>query len=91
MCAVRNRYLLMLKNEIPALFWRDFLSIAAYDVAIIGYLLLRERESLSALKSAWKLRRKMLEKRRVIQAKRKADATEMAKYFRGEKGVTQTE
>jgi GT2 family glycosyltransferase len=90
MCAVRNRYLLMLKNEIPALFWRNFLPIAFYDVAIIGYLILRERESLSALRSAWSLRKKMLAKRRVIQSRRKADAAEMAKYFRGEKGVLES-
>jgi GT2 family glycosyltransferase len=90
MCAVRNRYLLMLKNEIPALFWRDFLSIAAYDAAIIGYLLLQERESLSALRSAWKLRKHMMEKRRVIQSRRRIDAAAMAKYFRGEKRVLES-
>lgn len=90
MCAVRNRYLLMLKNEIPALFWRDFPPIAVYDAAIIGYLLLRERESLSALRSAWSLHRKMLTKRRAIQSRRKVTASEMAHYFRGDKGVGQS-
>ncbi len=83
MCAVRNRYLLMLKNEIPSLFWRDFFHIALYDIGIIGYLLLRERESLSALRSAWVLRQKMLAKRRIIQSRRQIETTEMAKYFRG--------
>jgi GT2 family glycosyltransferase len=90
MCAVRNRYLLMLKNEIPTLFWRDILPIAFYDIAIIGYLILRERESLSALRSAWSLRSKMLTKRRVIQSRRKVTAADMAKYFHGEKGVLES-
>lgn len=88
MCAVRNRYLLMLKNEIPSLFWRDFLHIAVYDTAIIGYLILRERESLSALRSAWSLRKKMLSKRRIIQSGRKISAAEMQPYFRGEETVS---
>jgi GT2 family glycosyltransferase len=78
MCAVRNRYLLMMKNEIPVLFWRDLWRIAAYDLAIIGYLVLRERASLRGLTSAWALRGKMWEKRRAIHAKRRASADEIA-------------
>lgn len=78
MYAVRNRYLLMLKNEIPRLFWRDVLRIAGYDIAIFGYVLLREPASLRAFASAWRLRRTMLEKRRIIHAKRRIQVKEMA-------------
>lgn len=77
----RNRYLLMLKNEIPAHFWRDFPQIAAYDAGIVGYLLLRERESLPALGSAWGLRGRMLAKRRIIQGGRRVGWREMARWF----------
>lgn len=79
--AVRNRYLMMMKNEIPALFWRDILWIALYDIAILGYLLLREPSSLTALAEAWKLRKSMLKKRRIIQSKRKATREDMAAWF----------
>lgn len=78
MCAVRNRYLLMMKNEIPALFWRDLWRIAAYDLAIVGYLVLRERSSLRGLASAWGLRRNMWAKRRAIHTKRRVSADEIA-------------
>jgi GT2 family glycosyltransferase len=77
----RNRYLLMLKNEIPAHFWRDLPHIAPYDAGIIGYLLLRERESLPALASAWGLRGRLLAKRRIIQAARRAEWQAVARWF----------
>ncbi|MFN8450429.1 MAG: glycosyltransferase family 2 protein, partial [Anaerolineae bacterium] len=79
---VRNRYLLMLKDEIPAHFWRDFPAIVAYDLGILGYLLLRERESLAALRSAWALRERMMQKRRIIQAGRRVGWRDMARWFR---------
>ncbi|MEP7292606.1 MAG: glycosyltransferase family 2 protein [Chloroflexota bacterium] len=81
LCAVRNRYLLMLKNEDPALFRRDLLPIIAYDAAIIGYLLLRERSSLRALGSAWALRHKMSAKRRQIQSRRRATTEQIAPFM----------
>ena len=81
--AVRNRYLLMLKNEIPKLFLRDLPWIALYDAAILGYVLLREPASLTALTDAWKLRKRMLEKRRIIHARRKASPQDMAVWLRG--------
>ncbi len=81
LCAVRNRYLLLLKNEDPALFRRDFFHIITYDIAILGYLLLRERSSLRALGSAWALRRKMLAKRRQIQARRRVSSAQLAPFM----------
>jgi GT2 family glycosyltransferase len=79
--AVRNRYLLMLKNEIPALFLRDLPWIVLYDAAILGYLLLREPSSLAALAEAWKLRKSMIEKRHIIHARRKASREDIAVWF----------
>lgn len=80
---VRNRYLMMLKNEISSLFRRDLAAIAPYDAGIVGYLLLRERASLGALPSAWRLRARMLAKRRVIQLRRTVDAEAIARWFTG--------
>jgi GT2 family glycosyltransferase len=47
--AVKNRYLLLLKNEGPAGLRRDFWRIACYDLELMAYLLLFERSSLVAL------------------------------------------
>lgn len=80
----RNRYLLMLKNEHPAHFWRDLWAILPYDVGILAYMLLRERPSLRAVASAWALRRRMLHKRRAIQRGRQADWRAVARWFRGD-------
>jgi len=80
---VRNRYLLMIKNEIPAHFWRDFPYIAAYDAGIFAYILLFERESLAAFRSVLELRSRMVEKRRYIQAQRRVDWHELARWFAG--------
>jgi len=80
---VRNRYLLMLKNEIPVHFWRDFPFIAAYDAGIVAYMLLFERESLSAFRSLFEIQPRMLEKRRQIQAGRRVEWRDIARWFVG--------
>jgi GT2 family glycosyltransferase len=79
---VRNRYLLMMKNEIPAHFFRDLWAIAAYDLAIFAYLLFKERQSLAALKSAWGLRHRMFAKRRIIQQQKRVDWKTLPPFFR---------
>jgi GT2 family glycosyltransferase len=77
----RNRWLLLLKNEMAAGLRRDLLWIAGYDLAILGYLLLRERASLRAVESAWRLRGRMLAKRRIIQARRRAEWRDLRHWF----------
>ncbi len=79
---LRNRYLLMLKNEQILHFLCDLPFIALYDLGILAYVLLRERDSLAAYRSAWALRRRMLAKRRVIQAGRRATWHDIARAFR---------
>jgi GT2 family glycosyltransferase len=79
---VQNRYLLMMKNEVNQLFWRDFWAISIYDLAILFFILLRERDSFSALLSAWNLRKRMMQKRRVIHANRTASIQEMRRWLR---------
>jgi GT2 family glycosyltransferase len=46
--AVKNRYLLLIKNETAAGWQRDWLHILWYDLKILGYICLFERSSLKA-------------------------------------------
>src|SRR5690606_15863735 len=62
---VRNRYLLLLKNDAPL--WWELPILLAYDLGILIYVLLRERKSLTAYPAAWQLARKILAKRRIIR------------------------
>ncbi|NIM96327.1 MAG: glycosyltransferase [Anaerolineales bacterium] len=48
--AVKNRYLLMIKNESPATFRRDVLRILSYDMQILVYIILFERSSMVAFR-----------------------------------------
>lgn len=52
--AVKNRYLLILKNEAICTWKRDWPKIIWYDLKILGYLILRERSSLSAISSVYR-------------------------------------
>ncbi len=78
---VRNRYLLMMKNEIMPHFWRDAPAIVWYDLKILGFIVLKERASLRAFGSAWQMRQRMMAKRRIIQAGRKVEWRELRKFF----------
>lgn len=80
-CAVQNRYLLMLKNEVGELFRRDLLPILIYDIMIIGYLIVFETRSLKGVYSAWRLRKKIRKKRQHIQQNRKISIAELSQYF----------
>lgn len=79
--AVRNRYLLILKNLPPSLMWRFAPFMLAYDAAILGYLLLFERSSLPAYADVWRLRGRMGRKRRVIQSRRVLHEQTLARWF----------
>ncbi len=78
---VRNRYLLMMKNEIAPHFWRDAPAIVWYDLKILGFILLKERASLRAFGSVWQMRKRMMAKRRIIQAGRTVEWRELRKFF----------
>lgn len=81
MLSVRNRYLLSVKNEIPAHFLRDLPFILFYDAGVLAYMLLRERTSLQAFRSLWQLRQRMLKKRHLIQSRRRVDANAITRWF----------
>lgn len=67
--ALRNRYLLMIKNDKITHLLRDLPFILVYEVLILGYLILRERKSLRSYLGVWQLRRKFLQKRHIIQSR----------------------
>jgi len=80
---VRNRYLLMLKNDAPQHFLRDLPYIAAYDLKVLAYILLFERRSMRAYGSTAKLLQRMRDKRRYIQANKRVDWREIKHWFMG--------
>ena len=77
--SVRNRYLLLLKNEAPATWRRDWPAILAYDALILAYLLVREPASLAGLAEAWRLRPVM---RRDVQYRSPNDSSAMVRLRR---------
>lgn len=79
--AVKNRWLMGIKNELPALFLRDLPHILVYEAKILGYLVLFEQASLLALWDTLRLLRRMTARRAAIQQRRKSTVLEMAKWF----------
>src|SRR4029079_1491707 len=70
---VRNRYLMMLKNDSLASFARDLPRIAAYEVLALGYALLRERHLLRGYGEALRLAPEARRKGRAIAQARRVD------------------
>jgi GT2 family glycosyltransferase len=64
--ALRNRYLLLLKNADWLRLLLHSVPVLLYDVAILAYVLLYERSSLQAYRDVWTLRRRMWYKRQLI-------------------------
>jgi GT2 family glycosyltransferase len=67
----RNRYLMVVKNDALRDVTKDVQRIASYDLAALGYLLLRERHLLGGYRDALRLLPAAREKRRLIQARRR--------------------
>jgi GT2 family glycosyltransferase len=78
--ALRNRYLLLLKNADWSLLLVNLLPILLYEMAIFAYVLLWERTSLQAYREVFTLRRRMLYKRRQIMQSRHV-ASNLRKWF----------
>jgi GT2 family glycosyltransferase len=69
--AVRNRYLLIMKNDTPRGFWEALPHLLRYDVLVLGYIVLREPSSLWAFVSlTWQFPRTMQKRRHIQQGKR---------------------
>jgi GT2 family glycosyltransferase len=80
--SVRNRFLLRLKNQTPALALRFLVPTLVRDVQVLGYVLLREWSSLPALADVVRLAPRALRKRRAVMSRRVTSSTELARWFR---------
>jgi GT2 family glycosyltransferase len=80
--SVRNRYLMLMKNDVFSHFLRHFLSIATYELTILGYILLRERSSLKGYGQALRLAPRAIKKRKAIMNRRKVSDDYILQWFR---------
>jgi GT2 family glycosyltransferase len=71
--SVKNRFLLRLNNITGSLYRRDFWPITKRDLAVVGFVLLREWSSIPAFAYVLRHLPRLLRKRRSIQARLKAD------------------
>jgi GT2 family glycosyltransferase len=67
----RNRYLMIIKNDPLSAFLRDLIWILPYEVAALGFALLRERFLLRGYREALALYPAMRRKRAVLQRRRR--------------------
>jgi len=82
MHGVKNRFLLRLKNEGIYLALRNAPFELGRDLVVIIAALTIERSSLPALSWLWKNRRRIMEKRRAIQSRRRVSDRQIAGWFR---------
>lgn len=80
--SVRNRYLLMLKNDLFKHFLMHFPHIAFYDLKILAYVLLYEPSSLKGYVQAFRSAPRALRKRRIIMDRKKVDDGYILQWFR---------
>jgi hypothetical protein len=81
MHGVKNRFLLRLKNEGPYLAIRNAPFELTRDLIVILATLTIERSSLPALTWLWKNRKRIMEKRRAIQCRRRVSDRDLAGWF----------
>lgn len=80
--SIRNRYLLMLKNDLISHFARHLPHIAFYDLKIFAYILLYERSSLKAYSQIVRLAPRALRKRRLTMQRKRVDDNYILQWFR---------
>jgi GT2 family glycosyltransferase len=81
MHSVKNRFLLRIKNISADLYRRNWLQITGRDLVVIGCCLLWEHSSLKAFWFIAANYRRIVEKRKLIQARSRVDADYMASWF----------
>ncbi len=79
--AVRNRYMLILKNDLLVNWLAHAPWIVAYDVGVAAYVLLRERTSLRALAGIAGCWRGLRRRRRSTLERRRVSAAAMRRLF----------
>ncbi len=80
--SVRNRYLLMTKNDLPMHLLRHLAHIALYEIKIMAYVLLREPSSVKGYAQALKLFPKAVKKRRIIMDRKRVADAYILQWFR---------
>jgi GT2 family glycosyltransferase len=80
--AVRNRWLMYVKNETTPLFMLHLPHIVLYELGILAYMLLFEPSSLPAVADFIRLLPKTLERRRWIQERRQRGTSYMRQWFK---------
>lgn len=77
----KNHYLMMIKNEIPALFWRDILPILWLGMGAVGYISIMEPALWRSLLDLRKYMPRAQHHRRIIMRRRRASAERMGRWF----------
>ncbi len=77
----KNDRLMRIKNELPALFFRDFYRIIIKEIAAWLYVLIFERYSWKAIRELFKQAPIAWRKRRIIMKRKRVGAKEMSKWF----------
>ena len=77
----KNHYLMMVKNEVPAVFWRHFGYILAREILLLFYTIIFEQFQIFAFRDFFKQLPSALRKRKLIMAKIKISKQELAKLF----------
>src|SRR5215831_17217743 len=81
MHSVKNRFLMRIKNISPNLYRRNWASITARDLVVVMCCLLWEHSSLRAFWFLGANFKRVMAKRRLIQASRRVDHEYMASWF----------
>lgn len=79
--SVKNRFLMRAKNISWGLYARVLLQTTFRDLQVIGYSLFVDRRFMSALTFLWKHRRRVADKRKWIQNRRRISDQDLRKWF----------
>lgn len=78
---VKNRFLLRLNNMTGSLYRRDFWQITVRDIAVVGYVLVREWSSFGALVYVIRNFPRLWQKRKLIQSRKRIAGPELDRWF----------
>jgi GT2 family glycosyltransferase len=82
MHSVKNRFLMRIKNMTGDLYLRNWFSITARDLVVLGCCLVREQSSLKAFWYITRNWKQVIEKRREIMSRKRVDDDYIASWFR---------
>jgi GT2 family glycosyltransferase len=82
MHSVKNRFLMRMKNMTGHLYLRNWVSITARDLVVIGACIVRERSSLRAFVYVLRNWKRVMAKRREIMLRKRVDDDYIASWFR---------